>query len=124
MNSKDLLIESTRAIGDKKGEDIIALDMKGIHDISDYFLICHGNNERQVQAIAKAVKDKAYEKRYDVKRMEGYQEARWTLVDLSDVVVHIFHKDERDYYNLERLYQDATSYSYDEVMNLCHSTQN
>ncbi|UXR68626.1 MULTISPECIES: ribosome silencing factor [unclassified Staphylococcus] len=116
MNANELLMLSVNAADEKKAEDIISINMQGISDIADYFLVCHGNNERQVQAIAKAVKDKAEEQGIHVKRMEGYEEARWVLLDLADVVVHVFHKDERDYYNLEKLYQDAEILGYHEVI--------
>ncbi len=99
----------------KKGEDTISLEMKGISDMTDYFVVTHGNNERQVQAIARAVKEAANEQNIEVKRMEGYNEARWILIDLADVVVHVFHKDERNYYNIEKLYQDAPLESYGQV---------
>lgn len=89
--------------------------MKGISDMTDYFVVCHGNNERQVQSIARAVKEAAHEQAIDVKRMEGYQSARWVLIDLADVVIHVFHKDERNYYNIEKLYQDASIESYGQV---------
>ena len=98
-----------------KGEDTISLEMKGISDMTDYFVVTHGNNERQVQAIARAVKEVANEQNIEVKRMEGYNEARWILIDLADVVVHVFHKDERNYYNIEKLYQDAPLESYGQV---------
>ena len=80
--------------------------MQGISLIADYFLICHGNSEKQVQAIAREMKEKA-EEAGNVKRLEGFDEARWVLVDLGDVVAHVFHRDERLYYNLERLWGDA-----------------
>ncbi|QLK86029.1 ribosome silencing factor [Staphylococcus sp. 17KM0847] len=115
MNAQELLQLSVKATDDKKAEDIISIDMRGISDIADYFVVCHGNNERQVQAIAKAVKDEAEAHQIHVKRMEGYDEARWILLDLADVVVHVFHKDERGYYNLEKLYQDAEILGYHEV---------
>ena len=70
--------------------------MQGISDMTDYFVVCHGNNERQVQSIARAVKEAVHEQGIDVKRMEGYNDARWVLIDLANVVVHIFHKDERN----------------------------
>lgn len=116
MNANELLTLTVQAVDVKKAEDIISINMQGISDIADYFLVCHGNNERQVQAIAKAAKDKAEEQGIHVKRMEGYDEARWILIDLADVVVHVFHKDERDYYNLEKLYQDAEILGYQEVI--------
>ncbi len=115
MNSQELLAIAVDAIDNKKGEDTISLEMKGISDMTDYFVVTHGNNERQVQAIARAVKEVANEQNIEVKRMEGYNEARWILIDLADVVVHVFHKDERNYYNIEKLYQDAPLESYSQV---------
>ncbi|HCY6260390.1 TPA: ribosome silencing factor [Staphylococcus aureus] len=115
MNSQELLAIAVDAIDNKKGEDTISLEMKGISDMTDYFVVTHGNNERQVHAIARAVKEVANEQNIEVKRMEGYNEARWILIDLADVVVHVFHKDERNYYNIEKLYQDAPLESYGQV---------
>ncbi|HDZ6158195.1 TPA: ribosome silencing factor [Staphylococcus aureus] len=115
MNSQELLAIAVDAIDNKKGEDTISLEMKGISDMTDYFVVTHGNNERQVQSIARAVKEVANEQNIEVKRMEGYNEARWILIDLADVVVHVFHKDERNYYNIEKLYQDAPLESYGQV---------
>ncbi len=115
MNSEELLNIAVDATENKKAEDIVSLNMKGISDMTDYFVVCHGNNERQVQSIARAVKEAAHEQAIDVKRMEGYQSARWVLIDLADVVIHIFHKDERNYYNIEKLYQDAPIESYGQV---------
>lgn len=96
-----------KAIDDKRAEDIVILNMKGISLLADYFIIAEGSSERQVQAIAREVKEKAEEAGYYVKRIEGFDAARWVLIDLGDVVAHIFHKDERQYYNLERLWGDA-----------------
>lgn len=107
MNEKELLLTTVKAADDKRAEDIVVLNMKGISLISDYFVICHGNSDKQVQAIAREIKDKAEENGYEVKRLEGFDEARWILVDLGDVVAHVFHRDERSYYNLERLWGDA-----------------
>lgn len=107
MTERELLVVAAKAADDKRAEDIVALNMKGISLIADYFLICHGNSEKQVQAIAREMKEKADEAGIHVKRLEGFDEAKWILVDLGDVVAHIFHRDERLYYNLERLWGDA-----------------
>ncbi|GIN60387.1 ribosomal silencing factor RsfS [Robertmurraya siralis] len=107
MNDNQLLTIAVKAADDKRAEDIVALNMKGISLIADYFIICHGNSDKQVQAIAREIKEKAVENHYDVKRMEGFDEAKWILIDLGDVVAHVFHRDERSYYNLERLWGDA-----------------
>jgi ribosome-associated protein len=107
MNNQELLKIAVKAADDKRAEDIIALNMQGISLIADYFVICHGNSDKQVQAIAREIKEKTEETEYAVKRIEGFDEARWVLLDLGDVVVHVFHRDERLYYNLERLWGDA-----------------
>ena len=104
---QQLLHAVTKAADDKRAENITALNMEGISPIADYFVICHGNSDKQVQAIAQEVKEKAEELGMDIKRMEGLDEARWVLIDIGDVVVHVFHRDERVYYNLERLWGDA-----------------
>lgn len=105
--TKTLLEITYKALDDKRGEDIVVLNMQNISLLADYFIICHGNSDRQVQAMAREVQEKAEENGFPVKRVEGFDTARWILVDLGDVVVHIFHKDERAFYNLERLWGDA-----------------
>jgi len=102
-----LLETAYNAVDDKKGQDIVVMNMEGISLIADQCIICHANSERQVQAIAREVADKASENEFEVKRVEGLDNGRWVLVDLGDVVVHVFHKDERGYYNLEKLWGDA-----------------
>ncbi|ADC87414.1 ribosome silencing factor [Staphylococcus lugdunensis] len=116
MSSEQLLTMTVKATENKKAEDIVSLDMKGISDMTDYFVVCHGNNERQVQSIARAVKEMAQEQGLNLKRIEGYESARWILIDLVNVVVHVFHKDERSYYNIEKLYQDAPIESYGQAV--------
>ncbi|MBB5150484.1 MULTISPECIES: ribosome silencing factor [Ureibacillus] len=103
----DLLQVVYKALDDKRAEDIVILNMKNISLLADYFIICHGNSDRQIQAIAREVKEKAEENGFDVRRMEGYDSARWILIDLGDMVVHVFNKEERQFYNLERLWGDA-----------------
>lgn len=115
MTSKELMQLAAKACEDKRAEDIVVMDMKNVSLISDYFLICEGSNERQVQAIARGIKEDAEANGFEVKRMEGFEHSRWILVDLNDVVCHIFHKDERDYYNLERLWGDAPTYTFEEI---------
>jgi ribosome-associated protein len=107
MTVPTLLEIAYKAADDKRAEDIIVLNMKGVSLIADYFVICHANSDRQVQSIAKEMADQAGQAGYDVKRLEGYDAARWVLVDMGDVVAHVFHKDERQFYNLERLWGDA-----------------
>jgi len=107
LENNQLLQTLARACDDKRAENIIAMDMHEVSLIADSFLICSGSNERQVQAIARAVREAADENGVEVKRMEGFDQARWILLDVGEVICHIFHKDERVYYNLERLWGDA-----------------
>lgn len=113
MDSKQLLELAFKACDDKKAEEIIGIDVKEISGITDYYVICHANSDRQVQAIAREVKEQAEKAGIEVGKLEGFNEAQWILVDLDDVVVHIFHRDERSYYNLERLYRDAEFITYE-----------
>lgn len=107
MIENQLVLTAVKAADDKRAEDIVVLNMQGISLIADYFLICHGNSDKQVQAIAREIKEKAYEQGFQVNRMEGFDEAKWILIDLGNVIAHVFHRDERSYYNLERLWGDA-----------------
>lgn len=95
------------AAEEKKAQDVMILDIRGLSIFADFFVICHGNSQTQVQAITTAIKEKITECNIDLKGIEGYQDARWVLIDLGDVVVHVFHKDEREFYGLERLWGDA-----------------
>lgn len=103
---------TAKAADDKRAEDILALDMKGLSSFADYFVICHGNSDKQVQAIAREIKEKALENQVDVKRLEGFDAAQWILIDLGDVIIHVFHKEERSYYNLEKLWEMRHSWTF------------
>ncbi|AQQ52947.1 ribosome silencing factor [Planococcus lenghuensis] len=107
MNNEQLLQLVHDAADDKRAEDIVVLNMKGISLLADYFLVASGGSDRQVQAIAREVIDQANENDITVRSVEGFDAARWILIDLGDVVAHIFHRDERDYYNIERLWREA-----------------
>lgn len=107
MDKKAILQLAAEACDEKRAEDLLALNMNEVSLVADYFLICHGNTERQVQAIARGVKETMNDNDIQLNRMEGFEQARWVLVDIGDVVCHIFHKDERRYYNLEKLWGDA-----------------
>jgi ribosome-associated protein len=116
MNVKDLMELVVKTADDKRAENIAVLDMEGISLVADYFVICHGNSEKQVQAISKELKDVALENDIQLRRMEGYDHARWVLIDLGNVVVHVFHRDDRSYYNLEKLWGDAISVDVDAIL--------
>lgn len=116
MHENKILELAVKAADDKRAENMVILNMKGISLISDYFLICHGNSEKQVQAIATEIKKTAQENDIQLKRLEGFDQARWVLIDLNDVVIHVFHKDERLYYNLEKLWGDAPTLDVEGVL--------
>lgn len=99
----DIVLE---AIDDKNGDDTSVLDVREQTSIADYFVITSGTSTTQVSAIADAVDRKMEEKGYEKINRSGYSSARWVLLDYGNVIVHVFHKDERDYYNLERLWEE------------------
>ena len=97
-------------IMEKKGEDIVVLDLRGISSVSDFFIIVTGNSSVHVKAIA----DEIHEKMKKIKKaipwhIEGYQAQKWILLDYVDIVVHIFDSDTRLYYTIEKLWEDAKS---------------
>jgi ribosome-associated protein len=108
--SSDLLTEIIiKGIQDKKGKNIVSLNLKNIHHaVSDYFIVCHGTSNIQVQAIAESVEDEV-RKAIGAKpwHREGMQNAEWILLDYVDVVVHIFQENTRNFYNIEKLWADA-----------------
>ena len=96
-----------QAVADKKAFDILVLDLRKRSDLTDFFVICSGNSRMQVQAIADSVLDEVYESSDKMFSIEGYNSGNWVVLDLMDVVVHIFHKDVRVQYDLERLWGDV-----------------
>ena len=91
----------------KKAEDIIILDVRKLTSITDFFVICSGNSDKQVKAIADVILEGLEKLDFKPWHKEGYQYLQWVLLDYVDVVVHIFQKETRDYYSLERLWGDA-----------------
>ncbi|MHB8596968.1 MAG: ribosome silencing factor [Ktedonobacteraceae bacterium] len=97
---------------DKKAADIMLLDIRDVTTIADYFVICSGNNLRQIQAIADAIDDELGKQGANVLHREGTAETGWLLLDFGDVIVHIFGVKEREYYRLERLWGEAKTVVY------------
>jgi ribosome-associated protein len=91
----------------KKAENVLLLDLRKITTMADFFVICSGGSDAQVKAIADAVVEGAKKEKADVYHVEGYESFSWVLIDLVDIVVHIFQPSVRDYYQLERLWGDA-----------------
>ena len=99
-----LLIQILDLAIDKKAGRIVIFDVRGLSSLTDFFMVCHGNSEAQVKAIVDNIRKGTENK---PRHLEGYENQNWILLDYFDVVVHVFKKDERDYYELERLWADA-----------------
>ena len=101
-------------IQEKKGNDIVRLDLRNIHSsVADYFVVCHAESSTQVKAIAQSVEEEVFKAlKLDPWRKEGLQNADWIILDYIDVVVHIFKTDKREFYGIEDLWGDAEMQSF------------
>ena len=99
--------DAVAAADDRKAVDLKVLHLEKVTDFTDYFLICSGTSERQVQAIADAVLERMREEKVRPLHVEGYNRGQWVLLDFGDFVVHIFQEEPRKFYALERLWGDA-----------------
>ena len=103
------------ALEEKKAEDITILDISEISVLADYFVIADGNNRNQVQAMADSVEEALGRAGYEPKQIEGYQNANWILMDYKDVIIHVFSKEDRGFYDLERIWRDGTPVTIEEI---------
>ncbi len=106
-HARELLQLAATAADSKQAEDLVALDVSGPLPLTDIFLLATGRNERNVIAIASEIEDKLIEHGSKPLRREGRSEGRWILLDFGDLVVHVFHEEDRVYYSLERLWKDC-----------------
>ncbi len=106
-HSLDLAQLAATAADSKQAADLVALDVSGPLPLTDVFLLASGRNERNVVAIAEEISDRLGEAGSKVIRREGFSEGRWILLDFGDLVVHVFHEEDRMYYSLERLWKDC-----------------
>jgi ribosome-associated protein len=107
LSAEEKAALTSRIAADKKAMDVVVLDMRDASSITDYFLICSGGSERQVQAIADAIDEQLALSGTVTLGVEGYREGRWILMDYGDVIVHVFSQETRDFYDLERLWANA-----------------
>ncbi len=116
MNEKilEMAKKICKAAADKKAEDIIIMDMRGLMFSTDYFVICSANTATQVRAIADNIEEELDKSEIHFSHKEGYHEGEWILMDYGDVVAHIFKTANRDYYALEKLWGDAKIENYSE----------
>lgn len=94
---------------DKKARDVEVIDISNISTLADYFVICNGTSTTHIKTLADELDVKMAEAGYKQYHKEGYESARWILMDFGEVVVHIFHEEDRNFYNLERLWIDGKS---------------
>jgi len=111
----DMLKVAAAAAQAKGGEELVALDVSEPLPLVDIFLVVSGRSERNVAAIADEIEDKLLEAGHKRLRREGRQESRWVLLDFGDLVVHVFHEQEREFYGLERLWKDCPVVPIDEA---------
>ncbi len=114
MDSQTMLELAVAAAQEKKAAGLTSLELKGITTIADYFLIMSVSNTRLAQALADHLTEKLKEAGAPPLRTEGYRDGRWILLDMGSLVIHIFQNDEREYYNLEKLWADAPSRQYND----------
>lgn len=107
MTSKELAKLAVKALDDKKGEDISIIDISEVSVVADYFIIAGGSNRSQIQAMADNVDEVIGKNGGSLRQMEGYESGNWVLLDFTDVIVHIFDKENRLFYDLERIWRDG-----------------
>ena len=103
---KEQVLDLCKILSDKKAADIIAIDVADKTIIAEWFIICSGRSVPHVKTLCDAVEEKCGELNLEVRRKEGYSDGRWIVLDFAHILVHIFHPDERQYYNMERLWID------------------
>lgn len=110
MNSKEMVKIAYEALSDKKGQDIKIIDIQSVSVFADYFIIADGSNPNQVQAMADNVEEMLGKAGCECKQIEGYQSANWILMDYKDIIVHIFCREDRLFYDLERIWRDGKTF--------------
>lgn len=104
-----------QALDEKKGEDIRVIDISGISVIGDYFVITNGTSDSQVRALVDNVEEKMHKAGYELKEQEGNNSGTWVLLDYGDIIIHIFDRENRPFYNLERIWSDGKDVEMNEL---------
>lgn len=115
MESREIAKIACEALADKKAEDIKVIDIHGISVIGDYFVLASGENQNQLRAMQDAVDEALYKADIHVKQVEGNHNSTWILMDYGDIIVHIFSKEDRLFYDLERIWRDGVVINADEI---------
>lgn len=115
ISSKEMVKIACRALDDKKAEDIRVIDIRDVSVIADYFIIASGSNVNQVQALVDNAQDELEKAGCQCRQIEGYQTANWILLDYNDIIIHVFSKEDRLFYDLERIWKDGRSITLEEI---------
>ncbi len=107
MEAKAAARIAYKALEDKKGEDIKIIDISNVSVLADYFIIANGTNKNQVQALVDNVQEELDKVGVQVKQVEGYRMGNWILLDYGDIIIHVFSKEDRLFYDLERIWRDG-----------------
>ena len=113
--SKEMAKLAYTALSDKKGEDIRIIDISGVSVLADYFLIVNGNSDSQVNALVDNVEEELHKAGYSPVQREGNASGRWVLLDFGDIIVHVFDRENRQFYNLERIRKDGHHVSVEDL---------
>lgn len=113
--SKEMVRIAYNALSDKKGEDIKIIDITGISVLADYFIIANGNSDSQVNALVDNVEEELHKAGYPLRQREGHASGSWVLLDFGDIIVHVFDKENRLFYDLERIWKDGKDISVEEL---------
>ena len=115
--TKEFAVLAVEALEGKKAEDIAIIDISEVSVIADYFIIAGGNNKSQIQALSDVVDEKLGRAGLPLKQIEGYNNANWILLDFGDIIVHIFDKENRLFYDLERIWCDGKKIELNDLKN-------
>lgn len=114
LTSKEMVKTIIESLKDKKGEDIRVIDISKVSVIADYFVIASGSNPNQVQALVDNVEEQLHKAGAEEPKVEGYRSASWILLDYNEVIVHVFSKEDRMFYDLERIWRDGVTVDADQ----------
>jgi ribosome-associated protein len=108
LSAKELTKMACNALSEKKAEDIRIIDISDISVMADYFIIANGSNQNQLQAMLDAVDEDLSKAGHQAKQIEGNRHSSWILLDYGDIIIHLFSKEDRLFYDLERIWRDGT----------------
>lgn len=123
IDAREKALLGSSIASQKKASDIVVLDMRRLVSFTDYFLICNGESDTQIRAIADAIIGEMKKRKVKAWHVEGYEEAKWVLLDYGDVIIHIFHSEISQFYQLDKLWADAPLLPLptdEEVPQACH----